>query len=279
MRKAIALSLALFLVGIWSLAQAQSPQVRQMLLLGAGKQAGGASGCVAPNLTSNWFWTDAVHSYTEGSGTPTTLITTDGTTIGSQFDLGGGGHHLYGGTVGPTYKTNILNALPSSRYSAVGLTSMATASAPTGNNASIYIVANQTAVFQPYDGLISNGPSDLSPRFAILTNNSGFLGPFNGGYGASPAFSANTYHLIAVTIDNTGSFPTVIQLDNNAANIANAAGGGSLGNTNVGVFFNGIWNGDIIEIIFNLAVQPLSTGAGLCNRQYLNSRYNLGLGI
>lgn len=290
MKKSIAhrllmlLSAWLLFIGLACISQAQPPSLGFPPGMFQNRASEGIGGCVVPNLTNNWGWWAAINSYTETSGTPTTLITADGTQIGSQIDLGGSGNHLYAGgagVLGPIYKTNIVNSLPSARYLAASLTEMLATGTPSGNSFSMFVVANETAYNTVGDGLITSNDAGLNPRWALFNDGGGpNIKAFNGGDGASAAFSQNTYHLIAATIDNTGSFPTTIQVDNNSNVAANTAGGGGLGTQfRVGAFFNRYWTGDILEIIFNLAIQPSNTGAGLCNRQYLNSRYNLGLGI
>lgn len=269
---------------VWALVVAaifcfeQQPR-SQILLLGAGKQAGGGSNsCIAPNLTNAYVWVSSDQSYVEDSGTPTTLITVDGTPIGSQLDRSGNGNHLYQAVVKPTFKTNILNSLPAARYNGTTDFLAGTSGGPTGNSFSMYLVVNRTTD-NAGAGMISNDNAGLNPRFSIFGDGSGGVQVFNGGNGTASAMSSATYHLVAGSTDNTGSFPGIIQVDNNTAVPTNLPGSGGLGNVLLGRFFNRFWAGDIVEVILSTAVQSFSAGAGLCNRQYLNSRYNLGLGI
>lgn len=237
----------------------------------------------SPPSMALWGWWDTGLSYTETSGTPSTPISADGTQSGSQIDRSGNGNHLYaaGGLsgFGPIYKTNIINGLPAARYNtpAVAGHQMLTTGSPTGNSFSIFAVAKQTSINQPYDGLISS--TDLNPRYFIGGGGGAAdLRIFNGGTGAVAAFSANTFHLVAGTIDNTGSFPTTLQIDNNTKVTANATGGGVLGaQVSIGLFFNGYWTGDIVELLLYTAVLDPSSGDGLLARKYLNNKYNLGL--
>ncbi len=229
--------------------------------------------------TNLWSWWSADQSYTETSGTPTTLITVDGTAIGSQLDRSGNGRHIYQTVTLPVFKTNVLNSLPGARY--IAGTSMATnAVQPSGNSFTIYAVVNRTAS-NNFASIVTNDDATLSPRYLIVDNGSGGLRIFNGGYNTAVAMSSTTYHLVAASIDNTGSFPVNLKIDNGADNTENVTGGGNLGASHVTIgFFNGVsWVGDIVEILFYTAVHSFGSGDGLLARQYLNNRYALGLGI
>lgn len=277
MRKYLALSISLLFVGLLCLVQ----QPSQAFWQSRDSNYNISINVVPTNPPSAnlWFWLDGTNSYTETSGTPTTIITVDGTAIGSQLDLSGNARHAYKNGFAPTFKTSILNGFPSARFSGAGLTQLLTSTAPSGNSFSMYVVANQTAYTTPYDGLLSNNDAGISPRYSLLDNGGGpSMRVFNGGDGANATLSINAYHLIAGTADNTGSFPTQLQIDNNTLSTANATGGGGLGTgVSIGLFFNGYWTGDVLEVLLYTSVHSFNSGDGLLARQYLNGKYNLGL--
>ncbi len=240
----------------------------------------GGGGGGSPPSTALWGWWDAEHSYTETTGTPTTLITSDGAAIGSQIDRSGSGHHIYQTSAGakPLYKTGIINSLPIARFDGSNDLFLG-ASAPSGNSFSIYAVVARLGGGN-FAAIITNDDAGLSPRYLVSDRGGGDLQVFNGGWGNPTNALGLTYHLVAATVDNTGAFPVAIQLDVDTPVTNNVTGGGGLGTAiQVGSFFTGFWNGDIAEILFYTAVHTLSSGDGLLARQYLNTKYNLGLTI
>lgn len=243
------------------------------------------SAALAPPSTGLWAWYDAAYSYTETSSTPTTLITSDGTATGSGFDRSGGGHHVYqtSGAAKPTFKTNIINGLPVWRF-ATASSQFLTAAAVPSHTVVIYCVINPTT-WANLRGIVGVGGDNSNPR-AVLNQSStgGGASPrialFNGGYGAvSDQATLTNAHLIAASI---GAASSTLKVDNNSDITAAVAGGGAGSNTELGsnTGNSGYFNGDIAEVlIYTATTHNFASGDGLLARQYLNTKYNLGLGI
>ncbi len=233
-----------------------------------------------PPATALYGWWNAENSFTETSGTPTTPVAPDGD-IGSLLDLSTNGHHVYQttGALKPQYKTGILNSLPAARFD--GSAYLQGATGPTGNSFSMYAVVNRTADVA-LGAIISQDDGSINPRYLMGDSGSGGVEIFNGGIGAVATMASTTYHMVAGNVDNTGAFPTQIKVDNGTTVTTNSTGGGFTGTSfDIGALaiFSRYWNGDILEVLIYEAVHDFSTGDGLAVRQYLNTRYNLGLGI
>lgn len=234
---------------------------------------------LTPPTTNLWGWWSADYSYTETSGTPTTLITSDGTAIGSWFDRSGNGRHAYQTTAGqkPTYKTSIKNGLPAALFAAASSKYLSVGSAPTYNPTTVYIVFNMTT-WAGSRCLIAN--TAVNPAHLIGTHTSANkLAQYNNSYGTD--FENGTgWHLVYSRVNGTAG---TARIDNNSNTSSTFSGGGSAGSTlqlgaNTGNSF--YWDDYICEMLLYTADHTDPTaGDSLLVRQYLNSRYALGLGI
>lgn len=240
----------------------------------------GSGGSVSlPPTTNLWGWWNATESYTETSGTPTTLITSDGTAIGSWKDLSGNGRHAYQTTAGqkPTYKVNIKNGYPSALFAAASSKYLRVGSVPTYNPTTVYIVYNLTT-WVSTRALFGN--DQAAP--AHLINHVGSANQvksYNNGYGTA-SDNGTGWHMYYSRVNGTAG---TSRIDNNSNASSTFTGGGNAGtDVELGANTGNSWYYDdyISEVLLYTAdhTDP-TTGDALIVRQYLNDKYALGLGI
>lgn len=240
-------------------------------------------GVTSPPLTSLWGWWKADEAYTETSGTPTTLITTDGTAIGSLKDMSGNGRHMYQTTAAnkPLYKTNQLNSLPIIRGSDNTDFMDTTGAAPTMDGTlSAYIVFKCTT-YQTNAAII--GTDSASPNFILYQNgSSGDVDVTNASAATTlrSNYSTGAFHLIGA-VWNAGS--TWYHAKDGGAAASAAVGANSGTGTVVRLLtFDGgnRFIGDIAEVLLYDVAHPNPDGGdGLTARKYLNQKYALGFSL
>jgi hypothetical protein len=233
---------------------------------------------LSPPPANLWGWWSAEYAYTETSGTPSTLITSDGTAIGSLKDLSGNGHHAYQATAGnkPTYKTGIKNGCPAVLFTSASAKYIATTGVPTLQPTTLFVVVNLTT-WATAKAVFST--EAMSPAFGLFTYSSANnFAQYNGGFGTT--FENGTgWHLIYSRIN--GSSGTA-RIDNNSNTSSSLAAGGTgstiqLGGNTSNSFY---YDDYICEWLFyNADYSDPTSGDALLARQYLNSKYALGLGI
>jgi hypothetical protein len=252
---------------------------QQVLLAGGGTPS-------TPPLTNLWGWWFAHGgSYTEVSGTPTTLISADGTAIGSLKDQSGNARHFYR-SASPTYKTGILNGLSIARFS--GASQYMAAASMAATPVSVYAVALQST----FNGaaMVISGNNNL-PTYGmedVTSAGGGTIGCFygNGGAGANtPGITIGnaTWFLCGITLTGVSASETLKVRVNAGSDQSNAvdASGSNSGNFLMGAYNGSIfWIGDIAEVLaYTGTVHNMGSGDGLLVRQYLNLKYGLGLAI
>lgn len=244
-----------------------------------------------PPTTGLWGWWSAAEAYTQTSGTPSTLITTDGTAIGSLKDLSGNGRHFYQTTTAakPAFKTNIVNGLPSWR-TANGDYMDTTGNAPPGSpyDVSIYCVIKPSGFEQNAGVLCTNNDSST---YQIWSDNAASTGQWLARYGnlsgASQA-SLQTYAngsvaIMAISMKLSNKIYHAKNGGSALASTGNAPstpGGGGTVMRLCRFAGNGYFIGDMCEMLFYTSYHGnMATGDGLAVRQYLNAKYNLGFSL
>lgn len=256
----------------------------------------GGPAVLTPPGTDMWAWYMGSEAYTETSGTPTTKQTTDAGAIGSLKDMSGNGRHMYQATTAakPTLvAASAMNSLPAIRTASGDF--MATAAStfiPTTSpcNFSLYAVLRPTgwqsnaALFATdFDpGIVMPGwtTSNTDEYCARYGNDSGsqrnilkWAQGANHLITMSQSLSSIIYHSID-NLQGVNGFPTA----------PSSTSGGSATKMQLCRFAgNGYFIGDIVELIVyngNSAYHKDGSGGnGLLVKQYLDWKYNLGLGI
>lgn len=231
------------------------------------------------NLWAHW---EATEAYTETSGTPSTLITSDGTAIGSLLDKSGNGRHLYQSTAAakPTYKTSIFNSTyPAIRNAAGDYMALTSGGNPGGTNLSVYAVINRTSEA----GLRALlGDAAGTPNYMIWDGNPAGTNQVRAyrknAQGSTDTNLTNSAdHLLAVVFAGTSS---TIRVDDNSNSTGTTGAGGGTSDLYLGKYDGqSSWIGDIAEMLIYDTNHTVTSGDGLLVRQYLDQKYALSLGI
>lgn len=237
--------------------------------------------CPAAPTTSLWGqWYVDGGAYTETVGTPTTLITTNGTSIGSLRDQSGNSRHAYQpvGGLKPVYTTGQINNLAAAVFTAASLQFLQVGSIPS-LPVTIYVVANRTssAAPRPYIAAEQGNPLIF---VGTLSNNTN-VAVYNAGAGASQNNSNSVWNVVAATVGSGAPSATTLRSNNTITASANATGG-AIGSTvlqfgaNVGNSY--YFAGSEAEILIYSATHTFTSGDGLLVEQYLSCKYGLNLG-
>lgn len=249
----------------------------------------GAADLVPPQ-TSLWGWWMGSEAYTETSGTPTTKQTTNLGAIGSLKDMSGNGRHFYQatGSAKPAYiAASVFNSLPGFRIASgdsmdtnaqvIPSTapchfSLYCVLRPTGwnGNAGLFCTPNDSSIIQA--GWTTGTTDEYTARYG---NDSGsqrnilkWAQGANHLIHMSQALSSIIYHTDN-GLGGVNGYPT-----------APSTSGGSGSSQRLGRFAgNGYFIGDIAELLVYTAYhRDGSGGDGFLAKQYLDWKYNLGLG-
>lgn len=242
-----------------------------------------ASSGLAVPTTGLWGWWEATQSYTETSGTPSTLITSDATAVGSVLDLSGNGHHLYqtNASYKPTYKTGIKNGYPAWYNSGSANIQLVGSTGQPSKPVSVYCVFYGTS-WVSFKSVWGNslGTTDI----LLYTPSSGNLALLNGAAsGATVAVSSSTWYLHAGMINATTTVTARLDAGSDVTSTITTAtsaegnmtilGAGSAGSSST-------MYGYLLEVIaYTNTTHNFASGDGLLVRQYLDTKYALGLGI
>jgi len=247
-------------------------------------------GITEPPMTDLWAWYHAEEAYTETSGTPTTLQTTDNADVGSLKDLSGNGYHVYQTVAGekPHYLTNQQNGLPGIDFDGSNdHLDGATSSFPSGDNTlSIFIVAewDATANLKAIFGAANSARPSMVIGFGTSLPNNNVVGFYANNNGDPISGSATigdqtgTTYLIAASRTGTTAKGAIDAQTTQSITVGGGTGGSilSLGHYNN----NSKYNGRIFEVLFYDAyISDFDSGDGLLARQYLDQRWGLGLGL
>lgn len=256
--------------------------LRATPLIGFGARRAAAGGISPPPAASLWARFRADEAYSETSGTPTTLITSDGTAIGSLKDLSGNGNHSYQTThaAKPIFKTNIFNStLPAFRIAAgdfMSLTGAGEPSDPTGD-ITVYAVFNRNAATA---NVALIGSSSATPHFMISDNTLTTIRAYrSNAFSANATIANGTDHMLGVIFDDDDN-SCHLKVDDDTQVDTTTGGGNSAATVQIGRYSSGSsWDGDIAELLIYEAQHDFTTGDGLAVRQYLDAYYGLGLGL
>lgn len=234
-----------------------------------------AAAAAAPPTASLWGWWDAQHAYTETSGTPTTLITADATTIGSLIDRSGNGRHLYIAGSGVTHETNEINSLSAVKFTAAGYLHTNSISV-TGTHITSYLIFNATS-WTATKGLIGT-PDNETPHYLIYqAPSSPQITIWRGASGAAVSPTLSAWHMVGGYASTSS---TTMCLNADAPSTAGISGGGTTGHLALGAFSDRWFVGLIAEaLVYTADHSAMTSGDALLVRQYLNAKYALGLGI
>lgn len=236
------------------------------------------------NLWGHWMGSEV---YTETSGTPSTRQTTDGGDIGSLKDMSGNGRHFYQTTA--SAKPHMEEAPTGfNGEDCIDFTSqymVTTGSVYWPDNFSIYVVAERDAwvtlgvltgsptagtgiFFQ--DGNAGQGAS--SPNFYCGNGvpESNAAGPYSLTNGSPflAAGSKDASENTSLRVDDSSTLTGTTYAFNSTLLMWLGYSGGSA-----------YWNGRLAEFLLYDTAHTFTTGDGLQARQYLNQKYDLGLGI
>lgn len=230
-------------------------------------------GQLAPPKTSLWGWWSAENSFSDTA--LTTPQTTDGGTVGGLKDLTGNGRNFTQGTgtQQPLYKTNRLNGKPSILFDGSN-DIMQTASVPGAQPMSTYMVHKISGA----------GNQALYIMVNVGSTNAPALGWRSGEYEMDAATWASCVDTNITGFKQTASIingaSSKFVLDAGTVRTVNPGTTASVGGITIG---GGVTTeflqGEILEMLtYNVAHDPAS-GDGLLVRQYLNTKYGMGLSL
>jgi len=231
----------------------------------------GGSGAGSPPLTNLWGWWHAGEVYSDTACT--VRQTTNGGSIAGLLDLSGNSRNLTQATGAnqPVLDTT-LNGIDFD-----GTNDFFTRSGP-AMPFTFYIVV-EFDLWTANRSLLThtNGVSSIS---TWQGGSSPQVGIFNGAStGALVSATLGSKRLVGVSYDSVAALGTLI-IDSTSATVGSLSNVPAspfyLGSTHVG---SGYLNGKISEFLIYTGVHTFGSGDGLLARQYLNVKYNLGLGI
>lgn len=240
--------------------------------------AGAASSALSPPTTNLWGHWHAQEAYDNVDPDSGSLITSDAASVHSLKDLSGNGRHASQSTSSarPTHETSELNGLAGLNFD--------------GSND---ILINSTAFNGDYTGFVvckidtitdRAGPTSLrgsSEREFTLRSSGSKMGAYAGSHMTNgPAVSTATNYLLVWSHDVSAGTCQALADDGTqvSASIGTATGGTN--SFQIGGDSSFKFDGMIYEVLaYEAYFSDLKAGDALLARQYLDDKYNLGLGI
>ncbi len=226
-----------------------------------------------PPSTNQVSWHSGDESYSDTACT--TLQSTDAGSVAAMKDRSGNGNHIIQATGSnqPILKTSQINSLPIVRFDGSN-DELANGSFSLSQPFTVYLVykpvswgagSRDVMAFSTTGNGVrwqrSSSQMQLWPGSTAITDSD---------------HSTGSFYLVALKFNGSSS----AQQTNNNTEVTGGSGSGSAGFDYLGSGNGQQWSQiDVAERLIYGAAHTFSSGDGLLTRQYLNSKYALGLGI